>query len=156
MNSLKVNYIQTGKVLLVRLLLKFRKLFLEMPPKRVFREPKNAKEEKDYLDSCVPRATLYATEWAYNIFGEWQSSRRNKDANLEERGFKVEVDSIQNLEKSIVEISAESLDFWLTEFVAEERYPPRSLYSICCGLQRYLKESNGRDAIKFVNKDEAR
>ena len=45
MNALKVNYIQTGKVLLVRLLLKFRKLFLELPPKRVFREPKNAKEE---------------------------------------------------------------------------------------------------------------
>ena len=31
MKSLNVNYIQTGKVLLVRLLLKFRKLFLEMP-----------------------------------------------------------------------------------------------------------------------------
>ena len=77
----------------------------------MFREPKNAKEQKDYLDSCVPRATRYATKWAYNIFGEWQSSRRNKDANLEERGFKVDVDSIQNLETSIVEMSAESWDF---------------------------------------------
>ena len=114
------------------------------------------------MDSCVPRVTRYATKWAYKIFGEWQSSRRNKDANLEERGFKVEVDSIQNLETSIVEMSPESLDIWLTKFVAEvckengERYPPRSLYSICCGLQRYLEESNGRDAIKILNKDEAR
>lgn len=68
-----------------------------MPPKRVFREPKNAKDEKDYLDSCVPRATRYATKWAHKIFfGEWQSSRRNKDANLDEIGFRVEVESIQN------------------------------------------------------------
>ena len=119
MNELKVNYIQTGKVLLVGLLLKFRKLFLDMPPKRVFREPKNAKEEKDYLAGCVPRATRYATKWAYKIFGAWQSSRRNKDANLVESGFKVEVDSIQNLETSIVEMSAESLDFWLTKFAGE-------------------------------------
>ena len=37
-----------------------------------------------------------------------------------------------------------------------ERYPPRSLNSIYCGLQRYLKDSNGRDAIKFLNKNEAR
>ena len=40
----------------------FIELLLEMPPKRVFREPKNAKEEKDYLDSCIPKATQYATE----------------------------------------------------------------------------------------------
>lgn len=76
--------------------LKFSKLFLEMPPKRVFREPKNAKEEKDYLDSCVPRATQYATKWAYKSFDEWQSSRRIQDANLEEIGFRVKVESIQN------------------------------------------------------------
>ena len=31
----------------------FRELLLEMPPKRVFREPKNSKEENDYLDSIL-------------------------------------------------------------------------------------------------------
>ena len=66
-----------------------------MQPKRVFREPKNTKEEKDYLpNSCIPKATRYVTKWAYKIFGEWQSSRRNKDANFEEIRFEVEVDSI--------------------------------------------------------------
>ena len=35
------------------------------------------KEEKDYLDSCIPKATRYTRKWAFNIFGEWQSSRRN-------------------------------------------------------------------------------
>ena len=76
-----------------------------MPPKRVFQEPNYAKEEKDYLDSCIPKDTRYVTKWAYKMFGEWQSSRRNKDANFEERGFEVEVDSIQSLETNIVEIA---------------------------------------------------
>ena len=75
-----------------------------MPPKSVFREPKNVKEEKDYLDSCIPKATRYATKWAYKVFGEWQSSRRNKDANFEETGLEVELGCI-------VEMSAEILEF---------------------------------------------
>ena len=79
MNAIKVNYIQTGKVLLVRSLGKFRELFLEMSPKSVFREPKNAKEENDlHLDSCVSRATRYDTKWGCKIFGEWQSSIKRK------------------------------------------------------------------------------
>ena len=71
-----------------------------------------------------------------------QSSRRDKDANFEETGFEVELDSIQSLENNIVEMSAESLNFWLTKFVSGvckgngERYLPRGLYSIYCGLQR--------------------
>ena len=88
MNALKVNYIQMEKYSLFSCCQRFRELLLEMPPKRVFREPKNAKEDKDYLDSCIPKATRYVTKWAYKIFGEWQSSRRNKDANFEERGFR--------------------------------------------------------------------
>ena len=65
------------------------------------------------------------------------------------------MDSIQSLETNMVDMSAESLNFWPTKFVTEvckengERYPLRSLYSICCGLQRHLENSNGSDAIKF-------
>ena len=58
-------------------------------------KPKNTKKEKDYLpDSCIPKATRYVTKWAYKIFGEWQSSGRNKDPIFEERGSEVEVESI--------------------------------------------------------------
>ena len=99
-----VRYSNTMAAAALRELSGFRELLLEIPPKRVFREPKNAKEEKDYLDSCIPKATRYATKWAYKIFGEWQSSRRNKDANFEETGFEVELEIIQSLEKNIVEI----------------------------------------------------
>ena len=34
-----------------------------------------------------------------------------------------------------------------------ERYPSKSLYSICCGLQRYLEDINGGDAIKLLSKE---
>ena len=65
MNALKVNYIQMEKYSLFSCCQRFRELLLEMPPKRVFREPKNAEEEKDYLDSCIPKAMRYVTKkWA--------------------------------------------------------------------------------------------
>ena len=130
-----VRYSNTMAAAALRELTGFRELLLEMPPKSVFREPNNVKEEKYYLDSCIPKATRYATKWAYKVFGEWQSSRGNKDANFEETGFEVELGSI-------VEMSAESLNFWLTKFVSGvckgngERYLPRGLYGIYCGLQR--------------------
>ena len=83
-----IRYSNTMAAAALRELTGFRELLLEMLPKSVFREPK---------------ATRCATKWAYKVFGEWQSSRRNKDANFEETGFKVELDSI-------VEMSAEWLN----------------------------------------------
>ena len=65
MNALKVNYIPMEKYSLFSCCQRFRELLLEMLPKRMFREPKNAKEEKDYLDSCIPKATQFVTKWAY-------------------------------------------------------------------------------------------
>lgn len=40
---------------------RFRELLVEMLPKRVFREPKSFEEEKEYLDSCIPKSMRYAT-----------------------------------------------------------------------------------------------
>ena len=51
-------YIQMEKYSLFSCCQQFRELLLEMPPKHVFREPKSAKEEKDYLDS-IPKAMWY-------------------------------------------------------------------------------------------------
>ena len=48
------------------------------------------------------------------------------------------------------------MDFWLSRFVLEIRkksgdpYPPESLYSLICGLQRYLRDK-GRADIKLFN-----
>jgi hypothetical protein len=59
---------------------------------------------------------------------------------------------------STCNMSAETLNFWLAKFVMEvckgdgECYPPRTLYSICCGIQRHLGESNGVNAFTILDK----
>jgi hypothetical protein len=66
------------------------------------------------------------------------------------------------LETCITKMNALSLNFWLTKFVQEVckvdgvRYPSRSSYSICCGLQRHLDDINAGDAIKVLSKNESR
>ena len=46
-----------------------------------------------------------------------------------------------------------SLNYWLTKFVMEvakdsgERYPPRTVYGIVCGLKRHLRDKNGDEAL---------
>ena len=58
----------------------------------------------------------------------------------------MEPDKIQALDTNIVNMTPESLNLWLTKFVQEvckedgERYPPRTLYSIICRLQRHLQD----------------
>ena len=62
----------------------------------------------------------------------------------------------------IATMTAESLNFWLIKFVEElckengERYPPRSLYRIVCGIQRFLEDVNGTDAVRIMDKNEHR
>ncbi|CAB3983360.1 Hypothetical predicted protein [Paramuricea clavata] len=57
---------------------------------------------------------------------------------------------------------AETLNFWLAKFVMEvckedgECYPPQTLYSICCGIQRHLAEINGVNAFTILDKKDNR
>ena len=104
--------------------------WLKMPPKRKFRKLKTADEEKALLEKSVPKSTRYVTKWSLNIFAQWQNARLNKQAANEEAGFNVERDKIrQSLDTNIVNMTAESLNFWLAKFVEEvckedgERYP---------------------------------
>jgi len=59
-------------------------------------------------------------------------------------------------------MTAESLSFWLIKFAGElckengERYPARSLYSIVCGIQCFLEDGNGADAVRLMDKNEHR
>ena len=101
-------------------------------------------------------------KWAFKIFAKWQIARVNKVPCIEQRSFKIDIDKVQTLDTNIANMSAETLNFWLTKFVQDlkvvkvngERYPGRSLYIIVAGLQRHLGESG--NAIRLVNQDEAR
>ena len=70
------------------------------------------------------------------------------------------LDSVQDLTGDIHEISAESLNVWLTKFVGEvvnrdvERYPARTLYMIICGFNRHIQNINGEDSFNILAKGE--
>ena len=58
-------------------------------------------------------------------------------------------EGVQTLEMVITDMSACSLNYWLSKFVQEvnnssgECYPSCSLYSIICGLKHHLSDVNG-------------
>ena len=90
-----------------------------MPPKRRYRPPRSEEEEKEILDECIPKSIRSATKWAYKVFSQWQSERENKNPCAEQCSFPVDLHKIQTLETSIVDMSVESLNFWLTKFFEE-------------------------------------
>ena len=73
-----------------------------------------------------------------------QNARLNKQTTNEEAGFDVERDKIQILDTNIVNMMAESLNFWLTKFVEEvckedgERYPHWNAEFTVCGSVLYI------------------
>ena len=66
------------------------------------------------------------------IFSEWQSTRVNKKASEEPSSCTNDTSQIQDLETDVLDMTAESLNFWLTKFIMEvckdtgENYPPRT------------------------------
>ena len=58
----------------------------------------------------------------------------------------------------ILKVPEEELNYWLAKFVVEVRkkgekaefYPPTTLYQICCGLLRFLR-NNGRAALNIFD-----
>ena len=74
----------------------------------------------------------------------------------------MDIDKVQSLDTNIINMNAESLNFWLVKFVEEvckedgQRYPSRFLYSIICGLQRHLQEDNASEAIPLINNEDNR
>ena len=85
--------------------------------KRTFRKPKNAEEEKQLLENAVPKSTRSVNKWAMKIFSEWRSTRVNKKASEEPSSCTNDTSQIQDLETDVLDMTAESLNFWLTKFI---------------------------------------
>ena len=96
-------------------------------------------------ESRIPSKTKANTAWATNIWREW-AVFRVKHIAPEESSFYLDPD-IERMEISAV-------SFWLQRFVLEvrkankEHYCPDSLYQLCCGLQRALRNT-GKDINFF-------
>ena len=66
------------------------------------------------------------------------------------------------LSTRIEEMDALSLNYWLSKFVMEvakkcgERYPPKTVYGIVCGIRRYLQEKKGAEALNPLDNSDRR
>ena len=107
--------------------------WLKMSPKRKFRELKTADEEKALLGKSVPKSTRYVKKWSFNIVAQWQNARLNKQAANEEAGD-VERDKIQSQDRNIVNMTAESLNFWLLILVSVRRMGNGIRPEVCTAL----------------------
>ena len=94
-------------------------------------------------ESRIPSKIKANTAWATNIWREWAVFRVKHIASEE---------STFNLDPDIERMEISAVSFWLQRFVLEvrkankEHYCPDSLYQLCCGLQRAL-----RNAINFFD-----
>ena len=128
-----------------------------------FRQAKTADEEVNLVKNAVPKSTQYKNKWAYGLFEEWQRQRLVKVPIAEVVGlFKNDDFQVESLETPLVEMSALSVNYWLTKFVHEmanpskERYPPRTLYGIVAGIRRFLAENKPGEDVNSLSTSDKR
>ena len=128
-----------------------------------FRAPKTSEEEELLVSEVVPKNTQYNTKWAVKLFQEWQQSRSNTIAQREAVGVKgVDVSNVEDLRVPLEEMSACSVNFWLCKFICEaakitgERYPPKTLYLVVCGLNRHLCDVKGDTGFNVLDRSDRR
>ena len=125
---------------------------------------KSGSEEQVLADEAVPSSTKYKNKWASKIFREWQQQREMKVLILEPGGlFKdYELHKVNPVSSEMEDMDAITLNYWLTKFVMEvakdsgERYPPRTVYGIVCGLKRHLEDKSGVEALNPLDAHDKR
>ena len=113
------------------------------PKEPRFAMPKSDKEIASAKQNAVPQNTSKINNWCVAIWEEWTTARRNMYVEYP---------------PPLLQCSLEQLNNWLSRFALEVRrkdgepYPPSTLYSIVCGLQRHIREVN--PTISFFNNPE--
>ena len=102
-----------------------------------FRGRKMVYEERELVAKAIPSSTKYGKKWAVTIFGEWQISWSVIAPVLVPGGLFKGCD----LHKAAKSIEV-TLIYWFSKFAMEvaknlgERYPPKTVYGIICGIRR--------------------
>ncbi len=112
-------------------------IFLESlnQPTSRFATPVSDSELQEAKLSSVPKNTDKSTSWAVNIWKEWSAHRHKTCVSHSEWPTHL-----------MITLPRE-LDYWLSKFVLEARkangdcYPTDTLYNICCGLLRYIRQN---------------
>ena len=89
--------------------------------------------------------------------------QHNKRALQETVGFEgVVLANVHDLAVPIHEITTYTLKFWLCKLIIEvakqngERYPPKRLYLLICGINRHLLDLKGENGVNILSKGERR
>ena len=73
-----------------------------------------------------------------------------------------ELHKVNPVSCELEDMDAISLNYWLAKFVMEvvkdsgERYPPRTVYGIVCGLKRHLGNKYGDEALNPLDTHDKR
>ena len=100
-----------------------------------FTSLKSDEEVEEARKLATPKNTEKNTAWAVKVWKDWALSRQ-KSCPGQQSEWPVH----------LYLATPELLNYWLSKFVLEARtkngdyYPPNTLYSICCGLLRYVRE----------------
>ena len=103
-------------------------------------------EKRKY--SRIPENTKMSTGWAVRVWKDWTAEQNSK--------VKTSVSTEKTLIANILPNTDDDVNKWMAKFVVEIRkkeelgkcYPPNSLYQLCCGLQRFIR-NNGRPALNL-------
>ena len=93
------------------------------------------KDLEEVKKKAVPKNTDKNTNWAVNVWKQWNAHRRQV------------CPSYSDWPTHPMIAQPSELDYWLSKFVLEtrkaegEHYPPDTLYVICNGLQRCVRET---------------
>ena len=100
-----------------------------------FTSLKSDEEVEEARKLATPKNTEKNTAWAVKVWKDWALSRQ-KSCPGQQSEWPVH----------LYLATPELLNYWLSKFVLEARtkngdyHPPNTLYSICCGLLRYVRE----------------
>ena len=100
-----------------------------------FKVLKTDEEVEEAKKKSIPKNTEKSTTWSVNVWKEWSAHRRQTCTSYTD--WPTHLLIAQPIE----------LDYWLCKFVLEtkksngEHYPPDTLYAICNGLLRFIRET---------------
>ena len=112
--------------------------------------PKSSKQVSDARRLGVPQKTQGQNKWVAKVWCDWVQHRLQMPCiEKEEQQYP--------LMEDFCKMSIKAMNFWLAKFVLEVRrkdgkpYCPETLYQICCGLVRLLKEADRAEVDKLAN-----
>ena len=115
-----------------------------------FASPKSSRDVEEVRKSAIPKKTRQNTEWAERTWHVWAKHRVEK-VSPEELEKRYELDA------KFASMNVAAMNYWLSKFILEVRssnsdeYSPDSLYQICCGLHRSLKDNKRSEVNIFVD-----